>query len=133
MDIDLKFVILGIIVALIIVIIIYAIVYVNKKLNSKYYITDVSGKWVYDIDKDEMRSIENLNNIKPLNIVSYGNQIYMFNEWWNLEKIQENNSVIPYQTNHYWLKTGENKIQRIKYENDFGYNIEDGMIIHKFN
>lgn len=133
MDIDLKFVILGIIIALIVVVIVYAIVYIHRKLNTKYYITDVSGKWVYDIKKDEMRSIDNLSDITPLNIVSYGNQIYIFNEWWNLEKIPENNSVIPYQENRYWLKTGTNKIQRIQYENDFGYNIEDGMVIHKFD
>lgn len=126
MDIDFKFVLIGMIVAIVVLIIISAI---QKFFNRKYYLTDYTGKWYYDENKKIMVSKNNIDNIKPIKIVSYGDEIYLFDEWWKLERIPENGSVIPYQVNQFWLKTGENGIQKLKYNGNFGYNIEDGMKI----
>lgn len=132
MEINLKFIILGAIIALIVIIIIRVLINMyNEKFNSMYYLTDVSGKWVYDIKTKSMKSIDNISTITPINIVSYGDKIYLFDEWWNLERIPENGSVIPYQQNKTWLKTNENGILKLQYSGEFGYNIEDGMIIKK--
>lgn len=132
MEINLKFIILGAIIALIVIIIVRVLINMyNEKFNSMYYLTDVSGKWVYDIKTKSMKSIDNIGTITPINIVSYGDKIYLFDEWWNLERIPENGSVIPYQQNKTWLKTNENGILKLQYSGEFGYNIEDGMIIKK--
>lgn len=132
-DIEVKYVVLGIVVALVALLICCSVRYYNKKFNSNYYLTDSSEKWVYDINSQKMTSVENLGKVEPINIVSYGDKIYLFDEWWNVERVPENGSVIPYQVNKFWLKTGVNGIQKLKYTGDFGYNIEDGMIIKKAN
>lgn len=132
MEVDLKFVMLGVVVAIIVAIIIVLVVrWYNTKFNSLYYITDASGYWVYDASNSKMTSIENIKKINPISIVSYGDKIYLFDKWWNVERVPENGSIIPYQENKLWLKTGVNGIQEVSYTGDFGYNIEDGMIIKK--
>ena len=78
MEINLKFIILGAIIALIVIIIIRVLINMyNEKFNSMYYLTDVSGKWVYDVKSKSMKSIDSISTITPINIVSYGDKIYL--------------------------------------------------------
>lgn len=126
MDIDLKFVLLGMMTAIVVMSIIYII---KRIFGNSYYLMDYTKTWVYDVDKKVMVSKDNIEKVRPIKIVSFADEIYLFDEWWKVERIEENNTVIPYQTNRFWLKTGENGIQKLRYEGNFGYNIEDGMKI----